>query len=87
MKIYIIPGQEATFHVDQIVPVTAGGTATLDNLALACVSSRTSPSAVANPPVLNSGGGELCFFAPCALGKSAGFLRAAQQAVGTDVAI
>jgi hypothetical protein len=31
-------GQEATFHVDHIVPVTAGGTATLDNLALACVS-------------------------------------------------
>jgi len=34
-----------------------------------------------------SGGGELCLFAPCALGKFAGFLSAAQQAVGTDVAI
>jgi hypothetical protein len=31
-------GQEALFHVDHIVPVTAGGMATLDNLALACVS-------------------------------------------------
>jgi len=31
-------GQEATFHVDHIVPVTAGGIATLGNLALACVS-------------------------------------------------
>ena len=34
-----------------------------------------------------SGGGELCLLAPCALGKSAGFLSAAQQAAGTDVAI
>ena len=31
-------GQEALFHVDHIVPLTAGGTTTLDNLALACVS-------------------------------------------------
>jgi len=31
-------GQEAIFHVDHVVPVTAGGTAALDNLALACVS-------------------------------------------------
>ncbi len=31
-------GQEATFHVDHCVPVTAGGPTTLDNLALACVS-------------------------------------------------
>ena len=31
-------GQEALFHVDHVVPVTAGGTATLENLALACVS-------------------------------------------------
>jgi len=34
-----------------------------------------------------SGGGELCLFAPGALGKFAGFLRAAEQVVGTDVAI
>ena len=26
-------GQEALFHVDHVIPVTAGGTATLDNLA------------------------------------------------------
>ena len=31
-------GQEATFHVDHVQPVTAGGETTLDNLALACVS-------------------------------------------------
>jgi hypothetical protein len=31
-------GQEATFHIDHIIPVAAGGTTTADNLALACVS-------------------------------------------------
>jgi hypothetical protein len=31
-------GQEATFHVDHIVPVTAAGPTTAGNLALACVS-------------------------------------------------
>ena len=31
-------GQEATFHVDHVIPVVAGGMATADNLALACVS-------------------------------------------------
>jgi hypothetical protein len=31
-------GQEATFHIDHIVPVKAGGPDTGDNLALACVS-------------------------------------------------
>ncbi len=31
-------GQAATFHVDHVVPVVAGGPTTLDNLALACVS-------------------------------------------------
>ena len=31
-------GQEAAFHVDHIIPRTAGGTDTLENLALACVS-------------------------------------------------
>jgi hypothetical protein len=31
-------GQEATFHIDHIVPVAAGGQTTADNLALACVS-------------------------------------------------
>ncbi|MDZ4657325.1 MAG: HNH endonuclease signature motif containing protein [Bythopirellula sp.] len=30
--------QEATFHVDHIVPRSRGGPTTLDNLALACVS-------------------------------------------------
>jgi hypothetical protein len=31
-------GQEATFHIDHVVPRAAGGPTTLDNLALACVS-------------------------------------------------
>ena len=31
-------GQEATFHVDHVVPRVAGGPITADNLALACVS-------------------------------------------------
>ena len=31
-------GQEATSHADHVVPVTAGGPATVENLALACVS-------------------------------------------------
>lgn len=31
-------GQAATFHIDHIIPVVAGGTTTEDNLALACVS-------------------------------------------------
>lgn len=30
--------QEATFHIDHIVPVIAGGSASTENLALACVS-------------------------------------------------
>lgn len=31
-------GQEATFHVDHIMPQAAGGVTSLENLALACVS-------------------------------------------------
>jgi hypothetical protein len=31
-------GQEATFHVDHVVPRVAGGATELENLALACVS-------------------------------------------------
>ncbi len=31
-------GQEATFHIDHIIPVAAGGKTEADNLALACVS-------------------------------------------------
>lgn len=31
-------GQEATFHIDHVIPRVAGGPTTLDNLALACVS-------------------------------------------------
>ncbi len=31
-------GQVATFHIDHIVPVAAGGQTIPDNLALACVS-------------------------------------------------
>jgi hypothetical protein len=31
-------GQEATFHLDHVIPVKAGGETTANNLALACVS-------------------------------------------------
>ena len=31
-------GQEATFHIDHVVPVVAGGQSTSENLAMACVS-------------------------------------------------
>ncbi len=31
-------GQEATFHIDHITPVTANGETISENLALACVS-------------------------------------------------
>jgi hypothetical protein len=31
-------GQEATFHIDHILPAVAGGDTSLENLALACVS-------------------------------------------------
>jgi hypothetical protein len=31
-------GQVATFHIDHIIPVVAGGVTTSENLALACVS-------------------------------------------------
>lgn len=31
-------GQEATFHVDHVMPQAAGGVTSLENLALACVS-------------------------------------------------
>ncbi|MCH8961882.1 MAG: HNH endonuclease [Bacteroidetes bacterium] len=31
-------GQAATFHIDHVVPLAAGGPTTADNLALACVS-------------------------------------------------
>jgi len=31
-------GQEATFHIDHVIPVAAGGQTVAENLALACVS-------------------------------------------------
>lgn len=31
-------GQEATFHIDHVIPLVAGGGTTFENLALACVS-------------------------------------------------
>ncbi|MCG5056772.1 MAG: HNH endonuclease [Limnoraphis sp. WC205] len=31
-------GQVATFHIDHVIPVVAGGKTTVENLALACVS-------------------------------------------------
>jgi len=48
-------GQEALFHVDHIVPVIAGGTAALDNLALACVSCSLRKGARQQAPDPNTG--------------------------------
>lgn len=31
-------GQEASFHIDHVLPLAAGGTTEIENLALACVS-------------------------------------------------
>ncbi|MBS1808741.1 MAG: HNH endonuclease [Acidobacteria bacterium] len=38
-------GQEATFHIDHILPLASGGKTTADNLALACVSCSLRKSA------------------------------------------
>jgi 5-methylcytosine-specific restriction endonuclease McrA len=38
-------GQEATFHIDHIIPVSAGGKTVAENLALACVSCSLRKSA------------------------------------------
>ena len=38
-------GQEATFHIDHVVPVKAGGLTIAENLALACVSCSLRKSA------------------------------------------
>lgn len=38
-------GQEATFHIDHVTPVAAGGKTVADNLALACVSCSLRKSA------------------------------------------
>ncbi len=38
-------GQEATFHIDHVTPVAAGGETVADNLALACVSCSLRKSA------------------------------------------
>jgi 5-methylcytosine-specific restriction endonuclease McrA len=38
-------GQEATFHIDHVIPVAAGGATRADNLALACVSCSLHKSA------------------------------------------
>lgn len=55
-------GQEATFHIDHVQPVAAGGATALDNLALACVScslhkgarrSGTDPNTQSSAPLFN----------------------------------
>lgn len=42
--------QEATFHVDHIIPRVHGGTTSIDNLALACVSCSLRKSARVTAP-------------------------------------
>lgn len=38
-------GQAATFHIDHVIPIAAGGKTVIENLALACVSCSLSKSA------------------------------------------
>lgn len=55
-------GQEATFHVDHVIPLAAGGETVADNLALACVScslrkaartTATDPATGSETPLFN----------------------------------
>ena len=55
-------GQEATFHIDHVVPQAAGGPTEADNLALACVScslrkwarqTAPDPDSLAEVPLFN----------------------------------
>jgi len=55
-------GQAATFHIDHVLPVAAGGETNLDNLALACVScslhkaarlTAVDPDSVEEIPIFN----------------------------------
>ncbi|MCY2995916.1 MAG: HNH endonuclease signature motif containing protein [Planctomycetota bacterium] len=48
-------GQEATFHIDHVVPRAARGPTTADNLALACVSCSLRKSARQTAPDPESG--------------------------------
>jgi hypothetical protein len=56
-------GQEAVFHIDHVVPQSAGGPTTIGNLALACVSCslRKSDRQVAADP---ESGEEVPLFSP-----------------------
>lgn len=56
-------GQEATFHIDHIIPLTSGGKTTADNLALACVSCSLRKSA-RETAVDPETGEEVAFFHP-----------------------
>ena len=48
-------GQEATFHIDHVLPRAAGGPTTADNLALACVSCSLRKWAKQSAPDPDSG--------------------------------
>ena len=44
-------GQEATFHIDHIMPRAAGGPTVAENLAVACVSCSLRKAARRLPPI------------------------------------
>jgi hypothetical protein len=48
-------GQVATFHIDHVTPVSAGGQTTADNLALACVSCSLRKAARLHAPDPDTG--------------------------------
>ena len=66
-------GQEATFHMDHVIPRAAGGPTTADNLALACVSCSLRKWALQTATDPESGE-EVPLFNPRALVWAAHFL-------------
>jgi hypothetical protein len=75
-------GQEATFHVDHVVPLTCGGPADLSNLALACVGCSLHKSAKARA-IDPESGDEVSLFNPRSQKWSAHFRWEKEEIVGT----
>jgi hypothetical protein len=75
-------GQEATFHVDHVVPLTCGGPTDLSNLALACVGCSLQKSAKARA-IDPESGDEVSLFNPRSQEWSAHFRWEKEEIVGT----
>jgi hypothetical protein len=75
-------GQEATFHVDHVVPLTCGGPTDRSNLALACVGCSLHKSAKARA-IDPESGDEVSLFNPRSQEWSAHFRWEKEEIVGT----